>query len=142
MNIVKATITAAFVTACCLGNEMPANANATKAEKLAALDEVKEVLTESLTALRRGDPSKICSAQKRVEELLKPYDYFGQPQTFGPAVTKKRCDEEKRLMQVKANSPKPNNSILNECRKEWGTDYAMVKYCFDEQTSAKRALGL
>jgi len=28
------------------------------------------------------------------------------------------------------------------CMKEWGTNYRMVKYCYDKQTEAKRALGL
>jgi len=33
-----------------------------------------------------------------------------------------------------------SNTILNNCRAKWKTNYSMVKYCMDKQTKAKRSL--
>jgi len=35
-----------------------------------------------------------------------------------------------------------DDSIKQNCIAKWGTNYRMVKYCYDKQTEAKRALGL
>ena len=34
-----------------------------------------------------------------------------------------------------------NSNIRNHCEREWGTNYRMVKYCVDQQTTAARSLG-
>ena len=34
------------------------------------------------------------------------------------------------------------NPIKQACMSKWGTDYTMVKYCYDQQTKAKHSLGL
>ena len=47
--------------------------------------------------------------------------------------------EVQRVTQ-KVISPGP--TIRERCNGEWGTNYAMVKYCIDRQTKAARSLGL
>lgn len=32
--------------------------------------------------------------------------------------------------------------IFTNCRKKWGDDYRMIKFCFEEQTKARNSLGL
>ena len=142
MNLFKSTVAAAAIITCCLGNEMPAKADATKKAKIAALDSAEQVLRKALAAHMRGDHTQLCPAQKQVEEITRPYGYFGHPKVFGPSAVKENCAKAQRLIGLTNNSSQPNNGILNECRKEWGTDYKMVKYCVEEQTAAKRALGL
>lgn len=142
MNLFKSTVAAAAIITCCLGNEMPAQADTAKEIKLATLNAGELVLRNALAAHQRGDHSQLCPAQKKVEQLFRAYDYFGHRDNFGPPAVEDMCARAEKLMQAKPQTAVSNNSILNECRKEWGTDYSMVKYCVEEQTAAKRALGL
>lgn len=34
-----------------------------------------------------------------------------------------------------------SSTIRNDCEREWGTNYRMIKYCIDQQTKAARSLG-
>jgi hypothetical protein len=43
---------------------------------------------------------------------------------------------------IPINKKTSDDLILSNCRKEWGNDYRMIKYCVDEQVKARDYLGL
>ena len=40
-----------------------------------------------------------------------------------------------------SNASTVSANIRNHCENKWGTDYRMIKYCVDQQTSAATSLG-
>lgn len=52
------------------------------------------------------------------------------------------CKFAKESEDLESLKQKAHNPIKQACTAKWGTDYVMVKHCFDQQTKAKTSLGL
>ena len=88
------------------------------------------------------DTAGACETVKKQEKLGRPYDYFGDPDSFGPQKVAEICELDADYRESLAREEEEKQQILGMCQAEWGTDWTMVKHCVDEQTKAKRALGL
>ena len=135
------------------------------------LDKSGEILKEALEASNRKDWKTACIKYKAYGAEMAKTGGFNYQTVSGSAavqVIQRRINGQQLRLNNMHNKngaglcklagmewehrsmpTPPSNSqtssvssiIRNNCEREWGTDYSMVKYCIDKQTNAARSLG-
>ena len=113
----------------------PAQANSTA---------VKAKLQVSTDHLRSGRYELACEASNEAYEEAVKAKYSTKLKSQFKTQATKVCDLAKDSQKLSSFKQKHNlsNPIKQACSAKWGTDYVMVKYCYDQQTKAKNSLGI
>ena len=100
---------------------------------------VKALLQISSDHLRNGEYGLACLASNEAYEETVKAKYSTKFQGQMKSQANKVCalSKEKNTLTQTVNNP-----IKQACTAKWGTDYVMVKHCFDQQTKAKASLGI
>jgi uncharacterized protein (UPF0335 family) len=102
-------------------------------------NQIKSLLQVSSDHLRNGEYGLACLASNQAYEETVKAKYSAKLQGQMKSQANKVCalSKEKETLTQTINNP-----IKEACSAKWGTDYVMVKHCFDQQTKAKASLGI
>ena len=98
---------------------------------------VKTKLQVSSDHLRNGEYGLACVASTEAYEEAVKAKYSTKFKKQMKSQTDKVCAFANKKQKHNLSNP-----IKQACSAKWGTDYVMVKYCYDQQTKAKNSLGI
>ena len=130
MNIIKTTIATAAVLTCCLGNELPAQANAKLTAdqltaKKAALTKSIPMLKKSLAYQKAGDWKNACTTYKAHAKFKQDNGLFNYVEVSGSSKLRTLLNNYNRLTaEANSNVNSVGSGICQKAGMTW-TDVVM-----------------